>query len=110
MWVESGFEAAKEGDIGTRAGRTRRRKMPAGSRRYEISSPNVDAALESGCAPRKRGRGVFRRAKRKDTRGGFAEALERSRVVRIGEQSKIEDAAGASKNGVRERRPIGECV
>lgn len=90
MGIEGRFEAAHEGEV-----RTRR-------------APNVDGALESGWAPRERGEGVFGSAEREDTRGSVSEVLDRGGVVRVGEQSKIEDSASACENRVGERSLVGE--
>ena len=90
LGVEGGFEAEHEGEIGARR------------------SPYVDGALESGWAPRKRGGGVLGSAERKKARNGFGEALKRSRVLGLREQSKVEDAARTGENGVRERSLVSE--
>lgn len=90
MRVEGGFEAAHEGEVGAR------------------HSPDVDAALESGWAPREGGGSVFRSAERKDARGGFAEALEGSVIARVREESKVEYPAGPGESGMRKRSPVGE--
>jgi hypothetical protein len=83
--------------------------VPNGCRRYKIRTPDVDAALESDWAPRERGGGVFGRGERKDARGGFGKALERGKVVRMGEESKVKDAASANEECVWERSLVREC-
>ena len=90
MGVEGGFEAAHEGEV--------RPRRPQ----------DVDGALQRCRAPRKSGRSVYGCAERKDARGGFGEMLERGRVVGIGEQCKVEDAAGAGEDGMRERSLVGD--
>lgn len=108
MWVEGGFEAAHERNIGASDRRKRRRKMPAGSRRYKIMAPNIDLAFELSRAPREKSGGVFGSAERKDARGGFAEALERGGIARVGKESKVEHPAGPCESGVRERSLVSK--
>ena len=90
MRVEGGLEAAHEGEVGARR------------------SPDVDGALESSWAPRERSGGVFGSADRKDASGGFRKALGGSGVFGIGQESEVEDAAGASEDCMRERSLVRE--
>jgi len=109
--VEGGFEAAHENDVGARDGRARRRKMPAGSRRHKIRTPNIDVAFELSRAPSESGGGALRGAEREDRRGDFGEAIERGggSVCRR-KKGKVENATGAGEDGVRERSLVGECM
>lgn len=91
MGIEGGFEAAHEDEVGSRR------------------SPDVDGALESGWAPRKRNCGVFGCTQGKNARYSFQEVVERRGLVRIREESKVEDAASACEDGMREKDLVSEC-
>ena len=65
-------------------------------------------AFELSRAPREGGEGALGPAAEVDSRGSLGEALERGRVVRIGEESEVEDAAGAGEDCMRKQSLVSK--